>query len=95
MSNYNSNDNFTISCNCNICDSSTLFLLFQFANELLLMIVSSSCLLFLIEPLLSKNNTVSFSFYTKMLENIKSSTDAQCPDSEEANSVRTFLIIVN
>ncbi|ESO11948.1 hypothetical protein HELRODRAFT_62692 [Helobdella robusta] len=43
------------------------------------------CLLFLLEPLLTKNDTVSFEFYSKILANIKNTVDAQCPDSEEAN----------
>lgn len=47
----------------------------------------SSCLVFMIDPLLSKNENISFNFYKKMFENIKQTKDAQCPDSEDANKV--------
>lgn len=43
------------------------------------------CLVFMIDPLLSKNENISFNFYKKMFENIKQTKDAQCSDSEDAN----------
>jgi len=45
------------------------------------------CMWFLLEPLITKNENYSFSFYKKMLEKIKQCKDVMCPDNEEANKV--------
>ncbi|KAI0216629.1 hypothetical protein LSAT2_031380 [Lamellibrachia satsuma] len=42
------------------------------------------CLWFLLEPLM-KSETYSYSFYRKLVENIKQTKDIQCMDSPEAN----------
>lgn len=43
------------------------------------------CLLFIIEPLISKSEDCNYSFFRKMLENIKQCKDAQDPDDEASN----------
>ena len=45
------------------------------------------CLWFLLEPLITKNENYSFSFFKKMLEKIKQCKDVMCPDNEDANKV--------
>jgi len=42
------------------------------------------------EPLIKSEN-YNFTFYKKMLEKIKQSKDAVCPDSDEANQVYIML----
>ena len=41
------------------------------------------------EPLITKTENYSYSFYRKLIENIKQTKDKQCPDNEEANRVST------
>lgn len=43
------------------------------------------CLTFMLDPLLTKNENISFNFYKKMFESIKQRKDVQCPTSDEAN----------
>lgn len=42
------------------------------------------------EPLILKNESYSYTFYKKMIENIKQTKDAQNPDDETANMVGSF-----
>lgn len=46
-----------------------------------------SCLWFIMEPLICKNDNYSYSFYRRLIENIKQTKDKQCPDDEVANKV--------
>ena len=50
------------------------------------------CLWFLIEPLISKSEDYNYSFFRKMLENIKQCKDAQDPEDEAANKVKSLYI---
>ena len=51
-----------------------------------------SCLWYLMEPLITKNESYSYSFYKKMIENIKQTKDAQNPDNQEANMVSQSIV---
>ncbi|XP_077518233.1 cohesin associated factor B pds5 isoform X4 [Amblyomma americanum] len=42
------------------------------------------CLWFLMEPLITKNDGYSFSFFKRLIENIKQTRDNQCPDDKQA-----------
>ncbi|XP_070391470.1 sister chromatid cohesion protein PDS5 homolog B isoform X2 [Dermacentor albipictus] len=42
------------------------------------------CLWFLMEPLITKNEGYSFSFFKRLIENIKQTRDNQCPDDKQA-----------
>ncbi|UYV72676.1 PDS5A [Cordylochernes scorpioides] len=44
------------------------------------------CLWFILEPLITKNDNYSFSFFKKLIENIKQSKDRQNPDDVVANN---------
>lgn len=46
------------------------------------------CLWLLMEPLMIKNENYSFSFFKRLLENIKQTKDKQAPEDTEANMVR-------
>ncbi|XP_012945070.1 sister chromatid cohesion protein PDS5 homolog A-B isoform X1 [Aplysia californica] len=43
------------------------------------------CLWFLLEPLTHKHEDYNYAFLRRMIENIKQTKDAQCPDDESAN----------
>ncbi|XP_074650507.1 sister chromatid cohesion protein PDS5 homolog A-like [Tubulanus polymorphus] len=43
------------------------------------------CLWFILEPLMMKNEQYNYTFFHKMLENIKQTKDAQCPENQAAN----------
>lgn len=45
------------------------------------------CLWFMLEVLMTKNENNSHAFLRKMVENIKLTKDAQCPDDAKANEV--------
>lgn len=45
------------------------------------------CLWFMLEVLMTKNENNSHAFLRKMVENIKQTKDAQCPDDAKANEV--------
>lgn len=47
------------------------------------------CLWFMLEVLMTKNENNSHAFLRKMVENIKQTKDAQCPDDTKANEVHT------
>lgn len=47
------------------------------------------CLWFMLEVLMTKNENNSHAFLRKMVENIKLTKDAQCPDDAKANEVNT------
>ena len=47
------------------------------------------CLWFMLEVLMTKNENNSHAFLRKMVENIKLTKDAQCPDDAKANEVKT------
>ncbi|XP_037506723.1 LOW QUALITY PROTEIN: sister chromatid cohesion protein PDS5 homolog B-like [Rhipicephalus sanguineus] len=42
------------------------------------------CLWFLMEPLITKNEGYSFSFFKRLIENIKQTRDNQCPNDKQA-----------
>ncbi|XP_064481267.1 sister chromatid cohesion protein PDS5 homolog B-like [Ornithodoros turicata] len=42
------------------------------------------CLWFLMEPLITKNENYSFSFFKRLIENIKQTRDSQCSDDRQA-----------
>ena len=39
------------------------------------------------DPLITKNENYSYTFYRKLIENIKQTRDAQCPENMDANKV--------
>lgn len=39
------------------------------------------------EPLITKTENYSYSFYKKLIENIKQTKDNQCPENADANRV--------
>ena len=47
------------------------------------------CLWFMLEVLMTKNENNSHAFLRKMVENIKQTKDAQCPEDAKANEVQT------
>lgn len=49
------------------------------------------CLWFMLEVLMTKNENNSHAFLRKMVENIKQTKDAQCPDDAKANEVQTHI----
>ena len=49
-------------------------------------LLSTRCLWFLIEPLM-KSESYSYSFYRKLVENIKQTKDVQCLDNPDAHKV--------
>lgn len=51
------------------------------------------CLWFMLEVLMTKNENNSHAFLRKMVENIKQTKDAQCPDDAKANEVQTHIHI--
>lgn len=56
-------------------------------EQLLLM---KSCLWFVMEPLITKNDSYCYSFYKGMLDRIKTVKDAITPDDEISNEVCGF-----
>lgn len=48
------------------------------------------CLWFMLEVLMTKNENNSHAFLRKMVENIKQTKDAQCPEDAKANEVRSL-----
>ena len=60
------------------CDDSYIYVLY---------ILIYSCLWFIMEPLITKNENYSYSFYRKLIENIKQTKDAQCPNNKTNNEV--------
>ncbi len=44
------------------------------------------------EPLITKNENYSYSFYRRMIENIKQTKDKQSPDDTQANNVNTWQL---
>ena len=61
-------------------------------NKALFVVLFSSCLWYLMEPLITKNESYSYSFYKKMIENIKQTKDAQNADNQDANMVNLVCI---
>ena len=51
------------------------------------------CLWFMLEVLMTKNENNSHAFLRKMVENIKQTKDAQCPDDAKANEVCIYIYI--
>lgn len=45
----------------------------------------------MLEVLMTKNENNSHAFLRKMVENIKQTKDAQCPDDAKANEVHTHI----
>ncbi|XP_045074869.1 sister chromatid cohesion protein PDS5 homolog A-like [Coregonus clupeaformis] len=50
------------------------------------------CLWFMLEVLMVQNENNSHAFLRKMVENIKQTKDAQCPDDPKANEVHTHTV---
>ncbi len=50
------------------------------------------CLWFMLEVLMTKNENNSHAFLRKMVEDIKQTKDAQCPDDAKANEVLTHTL---
>jgi sister-chromatid-cohesion protein PDS5 len=48
----------------------------------------------MMEPLISKSEDYNYTFFRRMIENIKQTKDAQDPDDDETNmvSVRSYFI---
>ena len=46
----------------------------------------------MIEPLISRNESYSYSFYRKLIENIKQTKDRQNPSDDDTNHVRLDLM---
>ena len=69
------------SCTCKLC----VICMYLFKYGMWLCFVCR-CLWFIMEPLI-KNENYSYSFYKKIIENIKQTKDAQNPESREANEV--------
>jgi hypothetical protein len=60
----------------------------------ILMTLFLRCLWFMMEPLISKSEDYNYTFFRRMIENIKQTKDAQDPDDDETNmvSVRSYFI---
>ena len=56
--------------------------------------IYNRCLWFMLEVLMTKNENNSHAFLRKMVENIKQTKDAQCPEDVKANEV-TFSELKN
>ncbi|KFM67353.1 Sister chromatid cohesion protein PDS5-like protein, partial [Stegodyphus mimosarum] len=54
-------------------------------NDVPSLLKIKDCLSLLMEPLISKNENYSFSFFKRLLENIKQTKDKQAPDDSDAN----------
>ena len=48
-----------------------------------------TCLWFIMEPLITKNDSYCFSFYKGLLDRLKTVKDALTPDDDVVNEVRT------
>ena len=48
----------------------------------------------MLEPLTHKHEDYNYAFLRRMIENIKQTRDAQCPDDESANKVHLFCCIL-
>lgn len=51
------------------------------------LLVMKSCLWFIMEPLITKNDSYCYSFYKGMLDRIKTVKNALTPDDETTNEV--------
>lgn len=49
----------------------------------------------MLEVLMTKNENNSHAFLRKMVENIKQTKDAQCPDDTKANEVHAHICFLN
>lgn len=51
--------------------------------------VKISALWFVMEPLMTKNDNFSFSFYKAIIDSMKNKKDKTAPEDEDVNRVRT------
>lgn len=51
----------------------------------------SSCLWFILEPLMKKNDAYCFGFYKALIEQMKNHKDSMKPEDELSNEVSKFL----
>ena len=50
------------------------------------------CLWFVMDPLMSRSEDYNYAFFRRMIEDIKQTKDAQGPEDEETNKVKTKFI---